>query len=235
MIFLKAMTALGNGLLDVIYPPRCLGCGARPESPRLPLCPACLQSISRAPQEDVDARMSELGPRGTMIRRAAALWTFDKGGALQAVQHAVKYGDRPRYAIPLGRLMAAAVRDLDGVDASGITGVVPIPLHRTRELERGFNQAEMLACGLSEALDKPVRPRLLSRPTPTRSQTSLSREARWTNVEQAFAASEAAHGGTWLLVDDVLTTGSTAAAAAAALCNAGATSVIVVTLALASA
>jgi hypothetical protein len=55
-----AARTLGRGLLDVLYPPRCLSCGARPESPQLPLCPQCLQSLERAPDMGVAARLDRL-------------------------------------------------------------------------------------------------------------------------------------------------------------------------------
>ncbi len=220
---------IGRGLLDVIYPPRCLGCGARAEAPSLPLCPACLRSMERAPIMAVAARLDRLPVGRGAVDAARVLWIFDKQGVLQALQHALKYGDRPRYGLPLGRLMAQAYAG----DFAPPDGVIPIPLHRTRRLERGYNQAAMLARGAATALDAPLRTDLLARPEPTRSQTHLSRRERWANVRQAFAASSSLDSGTWLLVDDILTTGSTAVAAAQTLKNAGADAVHLLTLAMA--
>jgi len=225
----SALQTVGRGLLDLIYPPRCLGCGARSESPDLPLCPRCLQSMERAPTMGVAARLDRLPTGRGIFEETLALWVFDKAGTLQAVQHAFKYGNRPRYGVALGRLVGSAYADT----APTPDGVVPIPLHRTRELERGYNQAQMLAEGVSEALDCPLRNDLLSRPHPTRSQTNLSREERWKNVRDAFDADPACTDGYWLLVDDVLTTGSTAVAAALTLTDAGADAVSLATLALA--
>lgn len=226
---IRVLQDVGRGFLDVVYPPRCLGCGARTETPTLPLCPSCLRSMERAPTMAVAARLDRLPVGRGALDGARALWVFDKGGTLQAVQHALKYGDRPRYGLPLGRLAGRAyAEDLPPPD-----GVVPIPLHPTRKLERGYNQATMLARGVADALSAPLRTDLLSRPTPTRSQTHLSRRERWQNVGAAFAARPAAAGGTWLLVDDVLTTGSTAVAAALTLKDAGASAVHAVTLAMA--
>lgn len=158
-----------------------------------------------------------------------ALWVFDRGGTLQAAQHAIKYGNRPRYGVALGRLLGAAYAE----DAPLPDGVVPIPLHRTRRLERGYNQSRMLGEGVSEALDCPLRTDLLTRPKPTRPQTHLSRADRWHNVRDAFAADAACMDGRWLLIDDVLTTGATAVAAGQTLTQAGAEAVSLATLALA--
>lgn len=225
----QTLHVLGRGLLDLLYPPRCLGCGARPESAELPLCPRCLQSLERAPPMGVAARLDRLPAGRGIFDHALALWVFDRGGTLQAVQHAVKYGDRPRYGIALGRLVGSAYAN----EAAPPDGIVPVPLHRTRKLERGYNQSRMLAQGVAEALDRPLRSDLLARPHPTRPQTNLSREERWKNVHDAFAADPDCAHGHWLLVDDVLTTGSTAVAAAQTLTRTGADAVSLATLALA--
>jgi len=220
---------VGRGLLDVIYPPRCLGCGARPDSPRLPLCPHCLASMERAPEMGVAARLDRLPVGGGVFEGALALWVFDKGGTLQAVQHALKYQNRPRYGVPLGRIMGEAFAETYPAP----DGVVPVPLHRTRKLERGYNQSQTLAEGAEEALNCSARPDLLDRPHPTRSQTGLSREERWRNVRDSFAADPDCAGGHWLIVDDVLTTGSTAVAAGQTLADAGADTLSLMTLGLA--
>ncbi len=225
----RAGRILGRGLLDVLYPPRCLNCGARSESPQLPLCPRCLQSLERAPQMDVAARLDRLPVGDGVFEGVLALWAFDKGGILQAVQHALKYNNRPRYGVPLGRLMGEAFSK----DYSIPDGVVPVPLHRTRRLERGYNQSAMLAKGAAEVLGCPSRTDLLARPHPTRSQTGLSRKERWRNVRDSFTASPDCDGGRWLVVDDILTTGSTAVAAGQALAEAGADALYLMTLGLA--
>lgn len=177
----------------------------------------------------IAARLDRLPVGGEVFDGVLALWVFDKGGTLQAVQHAIKYQNRPRYGVPLGRLMGEAFAE----EYPPPDGVVPVPLHRTRQLERGYNQSKTLAEGAADALDCPCRPNLLTRPNPTRSQTGLSRKERWDNVRDAFTAHPGCAGGHWLVVDDVLTTGSTAVAAAQTLVDAGTDSVSLMTLGLA--
>jgi ComF family protein len=113
--------------------------------------------------------------------------------------------------------------------------VVPIPLHRLRLYERGYNQSERLAAGLAETLGVLLSADLLERPHPTRTQTNLTRQQRWDNVKSAVSLSApgAVQGKHLLLVDDVLTTGATAAAAADVLKAAGARHVSLAVLALA--
>jgi len=185
--------------------------------------------MERAPNMGLAARLDRLPTGRGLFEEALALWIFDKDGTLQDVQHAFKYRNRPRYGISLGRLIGSAIADrIDRLD-----GIIPVPLHRTRRLERGYNQSRMLAEGVADTLDHPLRTDLLTRPRPTRSQTDLTREERWKNVSDAFRAHSTCADGRWLLVDDVLTTGSTAVAAGQTLTAAGAESVSLATLALA--
>ncbi|WP_022836655.1 ComF family protein [Salisaeta longa] len=225
----KHLSAVGRGLLDVLYPPRCLHCGDRALGPKRPLCAACLEGLERATPTAVQRRLDRLPAATRWLDGAHALWIFDKDGPLQALQHALKYGDRPAYGPPLGRLLARSCADALGP----VAAVVPVPLHRVRYLERGYNQAARIAMGVAEELGVPHRPELLRRPRPTRSQTGLERAARWANVGDAFDAPEALDAAAYVLVDDVLTTGSTVAAAAKALKASGATAVYAATLALA--
>ncbi|GAB5518040.1 MAG: ComF family protein [Rhodothermales bacterium] len=233
---LKQATAvskkLGGALLDLVYPPVCLHCYARVADGTHPLCPACLRLLERADPAALAAHLAELPLAAGAVHAATALWVFDKGGALQRVQHALKYGNRPHYGHILGEWMAEAVSDLQ--PAVTYTAVVPVPLHRNRYLERGYNQAAMLAEGVASTLKVPVAD-VLMRPNPTRTQTKLDRTARWANVAQAFTLKPdmGIEGRTFLLIDDVFTTGATTAAAASVLHHHGAEHVDLLALAYA--
>jgi ComF family protein len=111
--------------------------------------------------------------------------------------------------------------------------IVPVPLHRTKQREREFNQAERLAARLGSATNIPVNNRLLRRVLPTRTQTLLNREERLANVRKAFALREgcALNAQRIVLVDDVLTTGATTNSCAQVLRGAGAAEVCVWTVA----
>ena len=145
-------------------------------------------------------------------------------GALRELIHLYKYGKVRTLARPLSGLLAQALPRDEEFDAA-----VPVPLYWRRRLQRGFNQAELLARGLSRRTGIPVVGALgRVRPTPT--QAGLSNTARRQNVAKAFR-SRSVQGRRILLIDDVMTTGATGAACALALKQAGARRVALLTVA----
>ncbi len=158
---------------------------------------------------------------------------------MRAAIQALKYDRMHPAARPLGRMLAHAISGL-AAEAPAEMLVVPVPLHRTKYAERGFNQARSLAVYALASLKKThpewrlgLASSTLMRLRPTESQAGLTPRQRRMNVRGAFSVSDAAavtlkHV---LVIDDILTTGSTARAAAQALREAGAASVWVATLA----
>jgi ComF family protein len=145
-------------------------------------------------------------------------------GVLRELIHLYKYGRVRTLARPLSGWLAQALPRDEAFDAA-----VPVPLYWRRRLQRGFNQAELLARGLSRRTGIPVVTALgRVRPTPT--QAGLSTSARRQNVAKAFRARDV-QGKRILLIDDVMTTGATAASCALALKQAGARRVALLTVA----
>lgn len=214
---------LGEGVVRLLYPPVCAGCGALVARAADPLCPLCLSGLERADAAELQAFLAQDGHPPD----ACALWRFDRGGAFQAVHHALKYDGRSRYGVRMGAWVAEAL----GARLGGT--LVPVPLHRRRLLERGYNQSALIARGIAESTGLPVEEGWLRRTHYARTQTRLGRQSRAANAEAAFAVSEGAPvaGTDVTVVDDIVTTGATLHAAAQALRAAGARHVCFVAVA----
>jgi ComF family protein len=169
--------------------------------------------------------------------RAVAFGLYE--GAMREAIHALKYGRVYTAARGLGRMLAAAIAQLKG-EAPAEMLVVPIPLHKSKHAQRGFNQARALAKEALVCLRRTepqwrltLAASTLMRLRATESQAGLTPHQRRANVRGAFSVADpvAVDSKHILLVDDILTTGATARAAAQALLRAGASSVWVATLA----
>ena len=228
-IFALVFTLVRLLLLAVkgaLGPPSCVACDARVRS-RVVFCPACAATIEPPPEpaeilpgaRDMDLDFErDSDPR---LEATVAFGAF--GGALATALRRLKYEDRPDLAAPLGHLARQAAR------RAGLTAdvVVPVPLHPRRLVDRGYNQAALLAAEVAVELDAPLLARGLVRLRNTPQQAHLDRAGRHDNMRQAFRARVplAIRGRRVVLVDDVATTGATLTACAEALLAAGASSV----------
>jgi ComF family protein len=236
----SGLPQLGEALGRLVYPPHCLVCShpnARDEDRYIcrdcrdtinyvqdPTCPRC--GIELGPHEQTTTRCANC--RNLPLRFDRAVAAARHTGATRHLVLALKFAMRKENAMPLARMLAARLVDTE--IAGRIQLIVPVPLHRRRRLERGFNQAECLAEELGRQLDLPVRLNCLRRVTDTPPQTmTLLPSERRANVKGAFAVrrGRGLEGKTVLLVDDVLTTGATTAECAGVLKHAGAQHVFV--------
>ena len=224
------LTAAGQALLDLFYPPRCPGCGrvgalfcdacqSRIEAPPAPACPRCghpaaSESLCRTCQ----ARHSNLDRIA-----ASAIFTHPLRDAI----HELKYNNGCGLARPLGARMATYWQQ-HGFSADLI---VPVPLHAGRLRERGYNQSALLARVVAQATGIPLDEKMVVRHKATQQQALLTAVERRANVKDAFASRGSATGLDIVLVDDVCTTGSTLEACAEALRAVGAAGVWAFTLA----
>jgi ComF family protein len=180
-------------------------------------CTGCAATASRAPP---------LGSDGVAA--------FTYGGAIATAITRLKYERRPDLARPLADLLWTAVAEHAGARRAEV--VVPVPLHPVRLVERGFNQAALLAGPIARHLGVPLVARALARSRDTGRQALLDREGRLANMRGAITARKARRvvGRRVLLVDDVRTTGATLEACAAALREAGARLVVTAVVAAAA-
>jgi competence protein ComFC len=239
---MKLPSAL-EGLLDIVFPPRCLICD-RWDAPAIcswceanmfpvpePFCNQCGRPI----EENIlclhCAEATRLGGWGFNIARAAGVFQ----GPLRAGIHRLKYNELPELALPLGALLASRMIPDGLLIGREYDAIIAIPLHPARERERGYNQAHLLAGAVSEMTGVPLLENgILTRPQKSPHQARLSlamRRQLFENTPFAVAESGKIEGKQLLLIDDVFTTGATVSACARVLKDAGANIVDVAALA----
>jgi ComF family protein len=189
-------------LLDVLAPPACAACDAVGTGAE-PFCPSCREHPRSPSRRELDAT-----PLAVAGRYAEPLST--------AITR-FKYGGRPELSRQLAPLLLPPLAALSPPRGAAL---VPVPLHPKRLAERGYNQAALLAQELARSSGLACHPRLLARTRDTEHQVGKSRAARLTNAAGAF---ELRYACPWqvVLVDDVITTGSTVRACAQALARGG--------------
>lgn len=226
-----------RGILDLVFPRACQVCCF---SGTFPLCSKCLNAFSlirppvcarcgiplRGPA-DLSFTCIPCRHRRWYFTAARAAGVYD--GALREAVHALKFRRRRALAGPLGELMAAVAHS-DPVFRNARL-IVPVPLHHRRERERGFNQSELLALTVGTSVGLCVDFQSLRRIRPTSPQSDLDSEARRVNVRDAFVVMRGLGMETVILVDDVISTGSTVRECARTLRAAGAAEVVILALA----
>ena len=204
------------GLIDVFIPPACAGCGAIGRI----LCPACRSSL-RPPGHDRD-RFVAPDP-GAVVGEACELSiaAFEYEGPVRRALAQLKYNGVRRIAPELANESLGHLRRLLWVTGPAV--LVPIPLHVTRQRQRGYNQSRLIALALADRARLPVRD-VLERRRPTTVQHRLDRAARLRNLRGAFETNGPVPKVV-VLVDDILTTTATLETCATVLRGAGARSV----------
>jgi ComF family protein len=220
--------------LDFIYPPTCISCKRILPDGSQKVCEECWNSIERISRDHplyLETREKLLA--ADEVADLVSVFVFQKEGAFQHVAHALKYDGYESVGRELGRRLAQTMRSWDiRVDL-----LVPIPLHRAKQRERGFNQAERIARGVALESGIQVCTDAVRRIRHTQTQTQLNSDERKKNMEAAFAfnpaCSKLISRKTCLLIDDVITTGATINSCATHLIKGGAARIIAASAALA--
>lgn len=224
---MKTLSAIKpfNILLEIFYPKRCVGCGEyglfvclecvkNIENLRTSVCPECGKiTVNCQYCPSCKSRLK------TSLQGLFIATKYDAGPIKEMIHH-LKYSGFVELADVLGEILCEKIKN-NLPDKNLI--VVPVPLHKKRELERGFNQAELLARYVSSRLNIPGG-LALERTKNTRTQVGLNRAERIKNCVNAFSCidTELITGKTVLLIDDVTTTGTTLSECARVLKASGA-------------
>ena len=181
------------------------------------LCNGCIVSLPRSNyHRDNQSEMARLLYGRVPVSIAASYFIYEKRGRVQSMLHAIKYHDQKELGEYLGCQYGKELNESGGTDFDVL---VPIPLHKKKLRERGYNQSEWFAKGLSAGLGKPIDNVSLYRAVATSTQTRRKKYERWQNVQGIFTVKdpESLKYRHVALVDDVVTTGATIEAAWTAL------------------
>jgi ComF family protein len=225
-----------SDFLSLIYPNSCEACGALLVVGERTLCSTCRYKLPRTSYWLQKGNPVEQIFWGRVpVVNACSLFFMSKGSRYRKLLHKLKYGNKPQIGVALGLLLGNELAKV--ADYANVEFIVPVPLHVKRQRKRGYNQSEKIAVGISQATGKPLLTDAVFRQRYNETQTKKMREERWSNVSDIFAVRPGAEarlaGRHILLVDDVLTTGSTVEACATAMLKAADCKVSVATLAVA--
>jgi ComF family protein len=218
---------------ELFFPQLCVTCNRKLFSDETYVCIHCMQDFPKTGFHEVpENKVAQLFWGRTKVEYATSWLYFKKGSHYQKLVHYLKYKGFKELGAEMGYLFG---HDLKDSVFAEVDMIMPVPLHRKKEKQRGYNQSEWIAKGMSDAMQKELSTGNLLRARFTQTQTRKTRFERWQNVEGIFEVinPEKISGKHILLVDDVVTTGSTLEAAVYTLLNSGAERVSISTLAMA--
>jgi competence protein ComFC len=211
---LSATFEILRSLIDFIYPPTCPACGGFFLDDGL-LCSPCTESLT-------EKAFSFSTPHRVLPNIDSITILFPYDTQCRNIIHGLKYKGMPSIGIFLGKLLGNKV--LQNMAPDGTPIIIPVPIHPSKFKERGYNQSELLAVGFASTTGYPIGEHFIERIKKTETQTALEFERRILNVKNAFrySAKTSLDGRSIILIDDVLTTGSTITECARVLKEGGA-------------
>ena len=214
---LRALENYLRGFAGLFYPRYCSACGNALFRNENTLCLKCHAEIPRTGfHHDPENDVAQLFWGRTPVMNATSFMYFTKGSRYQHILHEMKYKGQFQIGFEMGKMFGI---ELKGTPFAGADMIHPVPLHHTRQRKRGYNQSEFIARGISHVLKVPLETGLIVRNVDTSTQTRKSRYDRWENVQGIFSVGNPSvfYNKHVLLIDDVITTGSTLEACANSL------------------
>ncbi|MFM6976654.1 MAG: ComF family protein [Sphingobacteriaceae bacterium] len=212
---MKWLRSYYNDFTALLFPDLCGACGKNLFKGEVELCTSCIYHLPRTTfHQDPQNKVARQFWGRVPLVQAGAFLHFQKGTRVQQLMHQLKYNKRQNLGRRLGELYGLELAESDTFIIPDL--IIPVPLHPKKLRKRGYNQSKAIAEGLGKVLGVPASELYLKRSVYTDTQTKRSRFARYENMQLAFEISHAdeLHNKHILLVDDVITTGSTLEACA---------------------
>ncbi len=225
---------LMDDFISLLYPSLCVVCGRNLYRNESLICTHCLYHIPKTNFHFLkDNPVSRLFWGRVPVESAASYYFFEKGSRFRVLIHKMKYRGQKELGYEIGRIYGTELKSSRLYNRVDL--IIPVPLHPRKQRKRGYNQSEWIAMGIAESMEKPLDIKSLFRAVDTVSQTKKNRYERWKNVEDIFQVNQTDKliNQHILVVDDVVTTGSTLEACARAILQVEGTKVSCVTLAMA--
>ena len=222
-----------TSFFDFFLPRFCPSCNKKLLADEPVVCPECISKIKLSDDERIKSEYKRKFASTGVISDFISLYVFEKDKELQHIIHSLKYNKRFSTGKFLGNILAENLKQK--ISRWKIDFIIPVPLHHLKKAERGYNQSFYIAKGLSKGLNIPVAQNFIKRKRFTESQTTMTLKERQGNIEGAFKAKRNLNlkGKNILLVDDVITTGSTVLECGKVLIKTAANKVYAVSVAIA--
>ena len=191
--------------ISLIFPQNCINCSQSLISEENFLCTTCKLDLPYT-QDNLHSEnhLFQKFAFEKKIQSAQAFLYFNKGGITQKLLHQLKYKGKKELGDKLGEWFAPELSHLS------FDIIIPVPLHKSKQKRRGYNQSESIAIGISRELEIPVENSCIERRVFTQTQTRKSKVQRWSNMENVYESSKVDLSDlSVLVVDDVITTGAT--------------------------
>jgi ComF family protein len=206
----KQISPISNSFLHLLFPEKCIHCHTELIEKESVVCLNCLSTISYTFFENYteQTKMDKLFWGKILIHKTFSLYYFEENSVVQSILHTLKYKNNPQIGIQFGRKIGERIINLEGFQ--DIDTLIPVPIHPKKKFSRGYNQAEMIAKGISEITTVPIQSTEVKKLKHTQSQTKKSMWERWTTSENTFSSLLTDNSLKHIaLIDDVLTTGAT--------------------------
>lgn len=199
-----------DALTHVIFPRMCAHCDAEIGRFEDFLCHACWEKVEPTYYEMLkeNTALDKLFYVRVKLKSSYALFHFSEGNPIQSLLHNLKYKHKEKVGLYLGKCLGVKIKEMH--KAPYFDAIIPVPIHPKKEFQRGYNQCDSLCRGLANILQIPVDKHLLIKNKNTESQTKNNKWARWENTLGNFTLQQRDMPyKSILIVDDVITTGST--------------------------